>query len=196
MVGTLLSSSIVAYGFARLRARGRDVLFMILLSTMMIPPQVTMIPVFALFKLLNWTDTFKPLIIPNFFGGAFFIFLLRQFYMTIPIELDDAAKIDGCSYLSIFSRIILPLTKPALATVAIFSFMWSWNDFMDPLIYLNSRDKLTLTLALNRFTGMYGMTAWNLLMAASLVVALPCFVLFFFAQRYFIQGIVVTGLKG
>ena len=196
MVGTLLSSSIVAYGFARLRARGRDVLFMILLSTMMIPPQVTMIPVFALFKLLNWTDTFKPLIIPNFFGGAFFIFLLRQFYMTIPIELDDAAKIDGCSYLGIFSRIILPLTKPALATVAIFSFMWSWNDFMDPLIYLNSRDKLTLTLALNRFTGMYGMTAWNLLMAASLVVALPCFVLFFFAQRYFIQGIVVTGLKG
>ena len=196
MVGSLLSSSIVAYGFARLRARGRDILFMILLSTMMIPSQITMIPVFVLFKLLNWTDTFKPLIIPNFFGGAFFIFLLRQFYMTIPIELDDAAKIDGCSYLGIFSRIILPLTKPALATVAIFSFMWNWNDFMGPLIYLNSRDKLTLTLALSRFTGMYGMTAWNLLMAASLVVALPCFVLFFFAQRYFIQGIVVTGLKG
>lgn len=196
VIGQLISSSLVAFGFARLRARGKDLLFMLVLSTMMIPSQITMIPIFVLFKLLNWVDTFKPLIIPNFFGGAFFIFLLRQFYMTIPIELDDAAKIDGCSYFGIYTKIILPLTKPALATVAIFTFMWTWNDFMGPLIYLNSREKLTLSLALSRFTGMYGMTAWNLLMAASIVVALPCFVLFFFAQKYFIQGIVITGLKG
>lgn len=196
VIGQLISSSLVAFGFARLKARGKDLLFLLVLSTMMIPSQITMIPIFVLFKLLNWVDTFKPLIIPNFFGGAFFIFLLRQFYMTIPIELDDAAKIDGCSYFGIYTRIILPLTKPALATVAIFTFMWNWNDFMGPLIYLNSREKLTLSLALSRFTGMYGMTAWNLLMAASIVVALPCFILFFFAQKYFIQGIVITGLKG
>jgi ABC-type glycerol-3-phosphate transport system permease component len=196
VIGQLISSSLVAFGFARLKARGKDLLFMLVLSTMMIPSQITMIPIFVLFKLLNWVDSFKPLIIPNFFGGAFFIFLLRQFYMTIPIELDDAAKIDGCSYFGIYTRIILPLTKPALATVAIFTFMWNWNDFMGPLIYLNSREKLTLSLALSRFTGMYGMTAWNLLMAASIVVALPCFILFFFAQKYFIQGIVITGLKG
>jgi ABC-type glycerol-3-phosphate transport system permease component len=196
VIGQLISSSLVAFGFARLKARGKGLLFMLVLSTMMIPSQITMIPIFVLFKLLNWVDSFKPLIIPNFFGGAFFIFLLRQFYMTIPIELDDAAKIDGCSYFGIYTRIILPLTKPALATVAIFTFMWNWNDFMGPLIYLNSREKLTLSLALSRFTGMYGMTAWNLLMAASIVVALPCFILFFFAQKYFIQGIVITGLKG
>ena len=196
VIGQLISSSLVAFGFARLKARGKDLLFMLVLSTMMIPSQITMIPIFVLFKLLNWVDSFKPLIIPNFFGGAFFIFLLRQFYMTIPIELDDAAKIDGSSYFGIYTRIILPLTKPALATVAIFTFMWNWNDFMGPLIYLNSREKLTLSLALSRFTGMYGMTAWNLLMAASIVVALPCFILFFFAQKYFIQGIVITGLKG
>jgi len=196
VIGQLISSSLVAFGFARLKARGKGLLFMLVLSTMMIPSQITMIPIFVLFKLLNWVDSFKPLIIPNFFGGTFFIFLLRQFYMTIPIELDDAAKIDGCSYFGIYTRIILPLTKPALATVAIFTFMWNWNDFMGPLIYLNSREKLTLSLALSRFTGMYGMTAWNLLMAASIVVALPCFILFFFAQKYFIQGIVITGLKG
>lgn len=196
MFGQLLSSSLVAYGFARLRARARDMLFILVLATMMIPSQVTMIPLFVLFKQLNWVDTFKPLIVPNFFGSAFFIFLLRQFFMTIPIELDDAAKIDGCGYLGIYGRVLMPLTKPALATVAIFGFMWNWNDFMGPLIYLNSRDKLTVSLALSRFTGMYGMTAWNLLMAASLVVALPCLVLFFFTQRYFIQGIVITGLKG
>jgi multiple sugar transport system permease protein len=196
MLGSLLSSSIVAYGFARFRGRGRDLLFALLLSTMMIPSQVTMIPTFVLFRKLDWVDTLKPLIVPAFFGNAFFIFLLRQFYMSIPMELDDAAKIDGCSYFGIYSKIMLPLTKPALATVAIFSFMWNWNDFMAPLIYLNSNEKLTLSIALSRFTGMYGMTAWNLLMCASIVVALPCLLLFFFAQKYFIQGIVVTGLKG
>ncbi len=196
MVGQLLSSSIVAYGFARLKANFRDILFMLVLATMMLPSQVTMIPLFILFKTLGWVDTFKPLIIPNFFGNAFFIFLLRQFFMTIPTELDDAAKIDGCGYFGIYQKILLPLIKPALATIAIFSFMWNWNDFMSPLIYLNSSEKLTVALGLSRFTGVYGGTAWNLLMAASLVVVLPCIVLFFFAQRYFIQGIVMTGLKG
>jgi len=196
MLGQLMSSSVVAYGFARLRAKFRDVLFMLVLATMMLPSQVTMIPLFILFKTLGWVDTFKPLIVPNFFGNAFFIFLLRQFYMTIPTELDDAAKIDGCGYFGIYQRILLPLIKPALATIAIFSFMWGWNDFMGPLIYLNSPEKLTVALGLSRFTGVYGSTAWNLLMAASLVAVLPCIVLFFFAQRYFIQGIVITGLKG
>ncbi len=196
VIGHLLSCSLVAYGFARLRARGREILFILVLSTLMLPAQVTMIPIFVLFKLLNWVDTFKPLIVPSFFGSAFFIFLLRQFYMTIPMEMSDAARMDGCGHFGIYSRIILPLSKPALATIAIFSFMWTWNDFMGPLIYLSSRDKLTVTLALSRFTGMYGMTAWNLLMGASLIAVLPCIVLFFFAQKYFIQGIVITGLKG
>ena len=196
VLGQLLSSPLVAYAFARLRARWRDPLFILVLSTMMLPSQVTMIPVFILFRLLGWVNTFKPLIVPSFFGSAFFIFLLRQFYLTITPELDDAAKIDGCGYFGIYTRIILPLSKPPLATVAIFSFMWNWNDFMSPLIYLSSEDKLTLTLALSRFTGQYGQTAWNLLMAVSLVTVLPCITLFFFAQRYFIQGIVITGVKG
>jgi len=196
MVGQFLSSPLVAYAFARLRARGKDALFILLLSTMMLPTQVTMIPTFILFKELGWVDTFAPLILPNFFGSAYFIFLLRQFFSTISPELSDAATIDGCGYFGIFTRIILPLSKPALATMAIFTFMWNWNDFMSPLIYLSSTEKWTLTLGLSRFRGMYGMTAWNLLMAASLVTLLPCITLFFFAQRYFIQGIVITGVKG
>ena len=196
VLGQLISSPLVAYGFARLRSRFRDPLFILVLSTMMLPSQVTMIPVFVLFRLLGWVDTFKPLVVPNYFGSAFFIFLMRQFFMTITPELDDAAKIDGCGYFGIFTRILLPLAKPALATVAIFSFMWNWNDFMGPLIYLSSESKLTLTLALSRFTGQYGQTAWNLLMAVSLVTVTPCVLLYFFAQRYFIQGIVITGVKG
>lgn len=196
VVGQLLSSPLVAYAFARLRARRRDVLFILVLSTMMIPSQVTMIPTFVLFRQLGWINTFKPLIVPHFFGSAFFIFLMRQFFMRLSPELDDAAKIDGCGYFGVYSRVILPLAKPPLATVAIFSFMWNWNDFMHPLIYLSSEHKLTLTLALSRFTGQYGETAWNLLMAVSLVTVLPCVALFFFAQRYFIQGIVITGVKG
>lgn len=196
IVGQFLSSPLAAYAFARLRARGRDILFTLVLSTMMLPTQVTMIPQFIVFQKLGWVDTFAPLIVPNFFGSAYFIFLLRQFFLTISPELSDAAKIDGCGYFGIFARIFLPLSKPALATMAIFTFMWNWNSFMGPLIYLSSGDKWTLTLGLSRFTGMYGMTAWNLLMAASLVSVLPCIVLFFFAQRYFIQGIVITGVKG
>jgi len=196
LLGQLLSSPLVAFAFARLRARASTPLFILVLATMMLPWQVTMIPMFLLFKNLDLVDTFVPLILPNFFGGAFFIFLLRQFFLTISPELADAAKIDGAGYFQIFSRIYLPLSKPALATVAIFTFMSNWNDFMGPLVYLSSNEKWTLTLGLSRFTGMYGLTAWNLLMAASLVTVAPCILLFFFAQRYFIQGIVITGVKG
>lgn len=192
----LISSPLIAYAFARLRARGKNFLFIFVISTMMIPWQVSMVPVFILMRTLGWVNTFAPLIVPNLFGSAYFIFLLRQFYATISGQLDDAARIDGCSRLGIFYRILLPLSKPALATVAIFCFMGNWNDFMGPLIYLSSRDKWTLTIGLNGFTGAYGSTAWNLLMAASLVTILPCIALYFSAQRFFIQGIVVTGLKG
>ena len=163
---------------------------------MMVPGQVTLIPQFLLFKSLGWVDTLNPLIVPAFFGGPFFIFLLRQFFLTIPLEMDDAARIDGCGYFQIYWRIILPLAKPALGVVAIQEFMFAWNDFLRPLIFLNSRDKLTVAVALRNFTADYGATPWNLLMAASVVALLPPIVLFFVAQRYFIQGIVVTGVKG
>jgi ABC-type glycerol-3-phosphate transport system permease component len=194
--GQLISSPLVAYAFARLRARGRNVLFILILATMMIPSQVTMIPLFILYRILGWVDTYAPLIVPNFFGSAFFIFLLRQFFLTIPTDLGDAARIDGCSHFGVYWRVYLPLSRPAMATVAIFTFMWNWNDFLAPLIYLSTTEKWTLTLALSRFISHYGRTQWNLLMATSLVVVLPCILLFFFAQRYFIQGIVITGVKG
>ncbi len=196
MLGQVLSSPLVAYAFARLKARGSNMLFVLVLATMMLPAHVTMIPLFIVFQSFGWIDTFLPLIVPNFFGSAYYIFLLRQFFLTIPADLADAAKIDGCGHFGTYWRIYLPMSKPALATVVIFTFMFNWNDFMRPLIYLNSNDNWTLTLGLSRFTGMYGLTAWNLLMAASLVTILPCVLLFFFAQRLFIQGIVITGVKG
>ncbi|MDI7276354.1 MAG: carbohydrate ABC transporter permease, partial [Anaerolineae bacterium] len=196
VIGQLLSSPLVAYSFARLRFRGKAVLFMLVLGTMMLPAQVTMIPVFILFKNLGWLDTFIPLMLPHFFGSAYFIFLLRQFMLTIPPELGDAAKIDGCGYFGTFSRIFLPLSKPALATVAIFTFTFAWNDFMGPVIYLNSVEKWTLAVGLRGFVAAYGQTRFHLLMAASLVTVLPCVALYFFAQRLFIQGIVITGIKG
>jgi len=187
----------VAYAFARLRCRAKNVLFMLVLATMMLPGQVTMIPLYILFRRLNWIGTFAPLIVPTFFGNAYFIFLLRQFFSTIPRALDDAATIDGCGYIARFVRIILPMSKPALATVAIFSFMSHWNDFMGPMIYLSSsRTRWTMTLGLNAFRGAYGGTQWNMLMCASLVSVIPPVILFFFAQRFFIQGIVITGVKG
>lgn len=196
VIGQLASSPLVAYSFARLRFRGRNLLFMLVLGTMMLPAQVTMIPMYLLFRELGWIDTFLPLIVPNFFGSAYFIFLLRQFMLTIPPELGDAAKIDGCGYFGTFARIYLPLSKPALATLAIFTFTSAWNDFMGPVIYLNSRDNWTLSVGLRGFTAMYGQTPWQLLMAASLVTVIPCVLLYFFAQSYFIQGIVITGVKG
>lgn len=195
MLGQLASCSWVVYGFARFRFPGRNLLFMVLLSTMMLPGQVTMIPLFILFREFGWLNTFKPLIVPAFFGNPFFIFLLRQFVMTVPTELDDAAKIDGCGYVSIWWLVILPLLKPALATVAIFTFMGCWNDFLGPLIYLNDGNKFTLTLGLATFRGLYT-TRWGYLMAASVVVLFPCVAVYFAAQRYFIEGITLTGMHG
>ena len=196
MIGILISSSLVAYSFARLRWPGRDLLFLIVLSTMMLPFQVTMIPQFILFRKLGWIDTFLPIIVPWYFGGgAFNIFLLRQFFMTIPTELDDAARIDGCSILGIYWRILLPLAKPALAAVAIFAFQARWNAFLGPLIYLQSRENFTLALGLRLFQEQYWVE-WHLLMAASIVVMMPVILVFYFSQRYFIQGIVFTGIKG
>jgi len=195
LVGQLLSCSLVAFGFARMRFPGRDVLFVVLLSTMMLPAQVTMIPVFKIFATLGWYDTFLPLTVPAFFGSAFFIFLLRQYYMTIPHEMDEAARIDGASTWQVYWRVLLPQAKPALATVAIFSFMAHWNDFLGPLIYLSSPAKRTLALGLYAFQGQYS-TDWNYLMAASTVVMLPLLILFFAAQKYFIQGVVISGVKG
>lgn len=195
VVGTLISSSMVAYGFARLRFPGRDLLFGILLATMMLPSQVTMIPVYLIFRNLDWVDTLKPLYVRSWFGIPFQIFLLRQFMMTIPAELEDAAKLDGCGYAGIFVRIMLPLIKPALATCAVMRAMNSWNDFVDPLIYINSVDKMTLSLGLKLFQSVSG-TEWGMMMAASTLMVLPIVVLFFFAQQFFIQGITVTGMKG
>lgn len=200
MIGQILSASAVAFGFTRFRFPGRETLFFIVLSTMMLPWQVTIVPTFILFRYLGWINTFLPLIVPSYFGGgAFFIFLLRQFFMTIPRDLDEAAKLDGASSVRIFWNIILPLAKPALATVAIFSFIGHWNEFIAPLIFLNSTEKFTLSIGLRYFTA----TPFEndepreaILMAASLIVALPTLILFFAAQKYFVRGIVTTGLKG
>jgi ABC-type glycerol-3-phosphate transport system permease component len=198
MVGQIASTALVAFGFARLRGRGSNVLFVLLLSTIMLPIHVTLIPTFVLFRQLGWIDTFLPLIVPAFFGsGPFYVFLLRQFFMTIPLELDDAARVDGASTFDVFARICLPLAKPALATVAIFSFLSHWNDFLLPLIYLHSKENFTLAIGLNLFRAeQTSVTPWNQLMAVSLVVMIPPLLVFFFAQRYFIQGIVISGIKG
>ncbi|HOQ28078.1 MAG TPA: carbohydrate ABC transporter permease, partial [Armatimonadota bacterium] len=196
VVGQVTSASLVAYGFARFRFKGRTFLFYLLLSTMMLPAQVTMIPVFLIWRALGLIDTFAPMTVPAFFGGgAFTIFLLRQFFMTVPRELDEAAMIDGCSYFGIWWRILLPLSRPALVTVTLFSFLAHWDDFMGPLIYLNSMEKYTVSIGLRMFQDMFG-TELELLMAASLIHILPTIVLFFIGQRYFIKGIALTGLKG
>jgi multiple sugar transport system permease protein len=196
VTGQIVSASLVAFGFARLRFPGRDLLFLVLLSTIMIPYHVTLIPTFVLFRILGWLDTYAPLILPYWLGGgAFYVFLLRQFFMRLPLELDDAARIDGASTFGIYWRVILPQAKPALGVVAVFTFLGHWNDFFNPLIYLNTTEKYTLALGINLFRG-YQTTQWNLLMAASVMVTAPCILLYAFAQRYFIQGIVFTGLKG
>ncbi|MBT9147472.1 MAG: L-arabinose transport system permease protein AraQ [Syntrophomonadaceae bacterium] len=195
VIGTLISCSLVAYGFSRIKWPGRNILFAVLLATLMLPGQVTMIPIFILFVWLGWYGTFLPLIVPHFFGGAFGIFMLRQFFMTIPMELSDAAKIDGCSEFRIYATIILPLSKPALATLGVFQFMGSWRDFMGPLIYLVDDSQFTLTLGLRHFLTQHG-AEWAMLMAASAIVSFPMVVAFFLAQRTFIQGITVTGIKG
>lgn len=196
LVAVLLTSSLCAYGFARIKFRGRDFWFVLVLSTMMVPYFVLMIPQFVIFSRLGWIDSFKPLTIPIFFGGgAFNIFLLRQFFRTLPEELADAARIDGCSEFRIYWNIMLPLAKPALAAVAIFTFLNGWNDFIGPLLYINSPEKFTVAIGLATFRSVMR-TRYDLLMAASSAMILPVIVLFFFAQRYFIQGVVLSGLKG
>jgi len=199
LIGHLLTASTTAYGFARLRFPGRDFLFILLISTIMLPSQVTLIPSFLIFRYLGWVDTFKPLIVPDWLGGVpFTVFLLRQFISTIPIEMDEAAKMEGASFFDIYWRIILPLIKPALAAVSIFVFLWNWNDFFYAVIYINSQDKWTLQLALNAIRRNFADRAFvemEIIMAASIVVMLPCLIIFFTAQRLFIQGIVFTGIK-
>jgi multiple sugar transport system permease protein/sn-glycerol 3-phosphate transport system permease protein len=197
IIGKLIASSLGAYGFARLRAKGKDLLFLIYLSTMMLPDQVTLIPQFILFRQVGWVNTFLPLIVPSFFLGPFFTFLLRQFFMTIPYELEDAARIDGCSTFQIFYRIMAPLSLPALAIVGIFEFRARWNDFLTPLIYLDSPNNRTIALALKFFQGSdTSSPQLHLLMAASFLSVIPILILFTIAQRRFIQGIVFTGVKG
>jgi ABC-type glycerol-3-phosphate transport system permease component len=193
--GQVFSASIVAYGFARLRWPGREVVFFLVLATLMIPAQVTMIPQFVIFTWLGWVDTLLPLIVPSFFGGgAFNVFLFRQYYRTIPREYNDAARIDGASEWRIFWQIILPQSKPVIATAAIFAFLWTWNDFMGPVIYLHSPENFTLPIGLRAFQQQTG-TEWDLLMAASLIVMVPVIALFFLLQRYFVQGMALSGLN-
>ena len=192
---TVISSSLVAYSFSRLRWHGRDILFFAMLSTMMLPYQVTMIPLFIMFRSLGWVNTLLPLIVPHAFGVPFFIFLLRQFFLSLPRDLDDAAIIDGCSEFGVLWRVILPLAKPALATVALFQFLGSWNDFIGPLIYLNDPSKYTLSLGIQVFVSTVGVQ-WGWMMAVTTVLTVPVIILFFFTQRTFIQGIALTGIKG
>jgi multiple sugar transport system permease protein len=200
IVAEVFAAAAVAYGFSRFQFVGRNVLFVILLSTMMLPIYVTIIPRFLIFKTLGWIDTLAPLVVPAFFGGsAFNIFLLRQFFMTIPRDFDEAAYVDGASSMTIFTSIILPLSKPALSTVAIFSFLASWNNFIEPLIFLNTAENFTLPLGLTWFRVVpmdTGAPRDHLLMAASVTFTLPAVILFFAAQRYFVSGIVMSGLKG
>lgn len=195
--GELLSCSMIAYGFARLRARARDLLFIVLLATMMLPGQVTMIPVYILFSKLGWINTFKPFIVPAFFGAPFFIFMLRQFFLNIPMDLDEAARIDGASTFQIYTHIFLPLAKPPLAVIAIFLFMGSWRDFLGPLMYLQETSKYTLALGLMLFRS-YGeyATRWDLIMAGSIAMSIPPLLLFFLTQRLIVRGVTLSGIKG
>ena len=195
IVGTLVSNTPVAYAFARLKFPGRDVLFVFVLATMMLPFQVTMIPIYLFFNdFLGWGDTFLPLIIPTFFANAYDVFLLRQFFRTIPEEMCDAARVDGASEFQIFTRIVLPLSVPVLATVTVFTFLWAWNDFTGPLLFLHSPRNFTMALGLQDFRGQRTMV-WNQMMAAATVFTVPIVIAFFFAQKTFIQGIKLTGSK-
>ncbi len=193
--GAAVTSALAAYAFARLQAPGKNIIFMILLSTMMLPGVVTMIPTYIIFAKLQWVGTFKPLIIPVLLGNAFYIFLMRQFFTTIPRELEDAALVDGCSRWRIFWTIIIPLAKPIMATVTVFAFMGGWNDYMGPLIYLQDKTQYTMSLGLQVFVLNHS-TEWGLLMAASTMMVAPIIILFFFAQKQFVQGITLTGMKG
>jgi len=195
VIGTLLSCSIVAYAFSRMRFPGKGALFAIMLSTMMLPGAVTLLPTFLIFRGLGWVDTLLPLWVPAFFAGAFNVFLLRQFFMTIPMELEDAAKIDGCTYLRTYWDVMIPQVKPALAAIAIWTFMGAWNNFMGPLIYINSPENMPIAYAVQLFQGQRG-GEQHLMMAFATMAMLPVLLLFFFAQKYFIEGVTLSGLGG
>ncbi len=195
VVGTVFSSALVGFSFARLRFPGRNLLFIMALSTTMIPGFVTLIPQFIMFKNFGWLDSFSPLIVPQLFANPAYLFLMRQFFLTLPVDMEEAAKIDGCSYFRIFWNIALPLVKPALIAIAAFTFLYNWNDFLGPLIYLQSPEHFTLQLGLAQLQSQY-QTHTELIMAGSALTVLPCIALFFFCQRWFIQGIVITGVKG
>ena len=198
VVSAVLMGSLAGYAFARLKAPGKNLAFVLLISTMLLPSQVTLIPRYIIFKTLKMIDTYGPLILPGWLGGGpFEIFLFRQFFLTLPLELDDAALIDGCGTARIYWNIIMPLSKPVIATIAIFNFVWAWSDFFGPLIYLNSMDKFTLALGLATLQRSAEMsTRWELVMAGSVVSILPMLVIFFLGQKYFVQGITLTGVKG
>ena len=195
MIGQVLSCSLAAYAFARIRFPGRETVFVIWLACLMIPYQVNLIPQYLLFRSFGWLDTHYPLIVPNFFGGVFGTFLLRQFFLTIPNELEDAARIDGCRRFGIYWRIFLPLAKPALATLGVFVFMSNWNNLLGPVVYLSSYEKMTLTVGLAFFRGQYT-TQWALLMAGAVISVIPIILIYAAAQQYFVRGVVLSGLKG
>lgn len=195
VVGMTFSSALVAYGLSRIQWRGRGVVFLSVMATMMIPFPVLMAPLYLVFRELGWIGSLKPLWVPAWFGGAFNIFMLRQFFRGIPREIDEAARIDGCSHFGIFWRMILPLSRPALAVVALFHFIYVWNDFLGPLIFLTHRDQFTLALGLQLYQSQAGNTPWNLLMAASTLVVAPLLLLFILTQRTFVQGAATEGLK-
>lgn len=197
VIGQVLSCSLVGYAFARLRFRGRDAAFIVMIATMMLPVQVTMIPMFIMFRAFAWVDTILPLVVPLFFGQPFYIFLFRQFFTQVPEALVEAARIDGCGHLQIWWRIMLPMCRPVIAITAVFTFIFAWNDFLGPLIYLHSEENMTLAVALNSFQNQYGdFSDMNLLMAASVVTMIPCVVLFFVAQKQFVGGLSLGAVKG
>lgn len=195
IVGQIVSCSLVGFGFARFQFRGRNTLFLLMLSTMMLPAQVTLIPVFVLFKSLGLIDTIWPLVLPAWFASPFFVFMFRQFFTQIPEELIEAARIDGCSNWRIYWQFMLPLSTPVIAIVTIYTFLAAWNDFLGPLVYLNSPENRTLALALNGFKGQYGTSEAHLLMAASVICMAPCVLLFFAMQKYFVESVAQSGMK-
>ncbi len=197
VAGQVLSCSLVGYAFARLRFRGRNTLFIVMISTLMLPAQVTMIPMFIMFRSFGWIDTILPLVVPAFFGAPYFIFMFRQFFAQVPESLVEAARIDGCGPLRTWLQIMLPICKPVIAITAIFTFIGAWNDFLGPLIYLQSEDQMTLAVALNSFQNQYGdFRDAHYLMAASVVTMIPCIILFLVAQKQFVSGLLLGGVKG
>jgi ABC-type glycerol-3-phosphate transport system permease component len=195
IIGSVLSCSVVGYAFARLRFPGKKTLFAVLIATLMVPEQVTFIPLFVIFRQLGWVNTYLPLTIPAFFGNPFLIFLFRQYVMTIPRDLDEAARIDGCGTWGVFYRVLLPLLRPPIMLIVVFTFLWTWNDYLKPLIYLTDYNRLTIQIGLAFFRGQFSVE-WHLLMAATLVTMVPCLAIYFAAQRHLIGGIASVGLKG